>query len=142
MDGGGEKKGIAGIVVGTEVGMEGRGGSVSFGRVGIVGIGIDGTWVLGKGGNVAPGKAGSVGSEAAGRGGSVTLGSVGMVGIVGKVAGGLIFCKRCLAPRLMSRLVSSKSTKNEVGIFRRRCDKLCTSVYLLMLRSKTLNGYL
>lgn len=127
LDGGGEKKGIAGIVVG----MEGRGGSVSFGTVGIVGIGIDGTWVLGKGGNVVLGKAGSVGIETAGRGGIATLGSVGMaanggnagrdgmVGIVGKVAGGL-FCKRCLAPRLMSRLVSSNSTKIEVAIFRGR----------------------
>lgn len=71
-----------------------------------MGIGIDGTCALGK--------AGIVGIEIAGRGGNATLGSVGMAGnggnavlgrdeivvIGGKVAEGL-FCKRCLAPRLI-----------------------------------------
>ena len=66
-DGGGERKGIVGIVVGM-VGMEGivvgmvgsgtagRGGSVTLGTVGMVGN--VGTWVLGNGGNVDFGRVG------------------------------------------------------------------------------------
>ena len=67
VEGGGEKKGIVGMVVGI-VGIEGivvgmvgnevagNGGRVTFGIVGMagkVGFGRDGIWVLGKGGNVA-----------------------------------------------------------------------------------------
>ena len=66
-DGGGERKGIVGIVVGM-VGIEGivvgmvgngllgKGGSVTLGTVGIVGN--VGTWVLGNGGNVDIGRVG------------------------------------------------------------------------------------
>ncbi|KAK3013233.1 hypothetical protein RJ639_009051 [Escallonia herrerae] len=61
VDGGGEKNGILGRVVGMlgiegiVVGMVGMIGSVGFGR--------DGTWVLGKGGNVGFGRVtGIVGS--------------------------------------------------------------------------------
>ena len=66
-DGGGERKGIVGIVVGMVrmegivVGMvgsgtAGRGGSVTLGTVGMVGN--VGTWVLGNGGNVDIGRVG------------------------------------------------------------------------------------
>ncbi|KAK1587301.1 hypothetical protein Q3G72_011583 [Acer saccharum] len=103
-DGGGEKEGmvgIEGIVVGmVGSGVEGNGGSVTFGavgKVGSVGFGKDGIWVVGKGGNVAFGRlgnggrvplgrvgcVGSVGNGVDGNGGSVALGRVGCVGRVG-----------------------------------------------------------
>ena len=85
VDGGGERKGIVGMVFGREgivvgkLGSEvaGNGGSVTFGIVvGIVGrVGI---WVLGKvgtGGNVVVGRVGIVGN-----GGKLTLGRVGIFG--------------------------------------------------------------
>ena len=70
LDGGGEKKGIEGIVVGMNgiegnvIGMVGseiheKGGNVAIGIEGMfgnVGIGKDGIWVLGKGSNVGFGK--------------------------------------------------------------------------------------
>ena len=56
-DGGGERKGIVGIVVGmVGNGLPGRGGSVTLGTVGMVGN--VGTWVLGNGGNVDFGRVG------------------------------------------------------------------------------------
>ena len=66
-DGGGEKKGLVGIVVGmlgieglvvgmVGNGVAGRGGSVTLGTVGMVGS--VGTWVLGNGGNVDFGRVG------------------------------------------------------------------------------------
>ena len=83
-DGGGENKGMVGIVVGM-VGIEGivvgmvgngvaagRGGSVTLGTVGMVGevgFGKDGIWVLGNGGKVDFGRVGN--------GGNVVVGSVG-----------------------------------------------------------------
>ena len=83
-DGGGEKKGIVGIVVGM-VGIEGivvgmvgngvaagRGGSVTLGTVGVVvevGFGKGGIWVLGNGGKVDFGRVGN--------GGNVVVSSVG-----------------------------------------------------------------
>ncbi|KAI9165765.1 hypothetical protein LWI28_019990 [Acer negundo] len=103
-DGGGEREGmvgIEGIVVGmVGSGVEGNGGSVTFGavgKVGSVGFGKDGIWVVGKGGNVAFGRlgngvdgnggrvgcVGSVGNGVDGNGGSVALGRVGCVGRVG-----------------------------------------------------------
>ena len=68
-DGGGEKKGIVGIVVGmvgidgivvgmVGNGMAGRGGRVTLGTVGKVGFGKEGIWVLGNGGNVVLGRVG------------------------------------------------------------------------------------
>ncbi|KAA8530769.1 hypothetical protein F0562_005463 [Nyssa sinensis] len=92
VDGGGERKGIVGNVVGMVgivgivvgmVGSEaaGNGGSVTFGRVGMignVGFGRDGIWVLGRGGNVGFGRVGAVGnvgSGVLGNGGNVALGS-------------------------------------------------------------------
>ncbi|XP_057496718.1 uncharacterized protein LOC130781533 [Actinidia eriantha] len=88
VDGGGERRGIVGIVIGM-VGMEGivvgrfgskvagSGGSVTFGIVGMVGI-----WVLGNGGNVG---FGSVGKGVVGNGGNVVaLGNVGIAGNGGK----------------------------------------------------------
>ncbi|KAL6959451.1 hypothetical protein U1Q18_039601 [Sarracenia purpurea var. burkii] len=96
VDGGGERKGMAGIVVGM-VGIEGivvgklgseaaaSGGSVTFGKVGTVGkVGI---WVLGKGGSAVVvgrvvGNGGNVNLGTAGNGGSATLGSDGIAGIV------------------------------------------------------------
>ncbi|TXG60098.1 hypothetical protein EZV62_014671 [Acer yangbiense] len=86
-DGGGEREGmvgIEGIVVGTVgSGIEGNGGSVTFGavgKVGSVGFGKDGIWVVGKGGNVAFGR---LGNGVDGNGGRVALGRVGCVGSVG-----------------------------------------------------------
>lgn len=99
-DGGGEKKGIEGMVVGR-VGMEGivvgmpgrevagNGGSVIFGiegMVGRVGSPVGNGLAVGNGGNVAVGRVGIVGN-----GGSVTLGKAGIVGTA---------CKRCLAARV------------------------------------------
>ena len=66
-EGGGERKGIVGIVVGmvgiegivvgmVGTGLAGRGGSVTLGIVGMVGN--VGTWVLGNGGNVDFGRVG------------------------------------------------------------------------------------
>ncbi|KAM7519728.1 hypothetical protein LguiB_018690 [Lonicera macranthoides] len=106
VDGGGEKKGIVGIVVGM-FGSEGivvgivvgSGGSVAVGTLGIVGnigLGRDGTWLLGKGGNVGLGRVGAVGrvgNWVVGNGGSVAVGSVGMAGKGGSVAlgrGGIV----------------------------------------------------
>ncbi|KAM7515774.1 hypothetical protein LguiA_005357 [Lonicera macranthoides] len=105
VDGGGEKKGIVGIVVGMVgsegivVGIVGSGGSVAAGTLGIVGnvgLGRDGTWLLGKGGNVGLGRVGAigrVGNWVVGNGGSVAVGSVGMAGKGGSVAlgrGGIV----------------------------------------------------
>ncbi|KAK3004475.1 hypothetical protein RJ639_019582 [Escallonia herrerae] len=103
VDGGGVKKGIAGIVVGM-VGIEGifvgmmgseiavRGGSATFGDVGIVGK--DGIWELGKGGSVGfvrlVGAVGNVGKGVVGNGGNVALGTVGMDGRGGSVALGKV----------------------------------------------------
>lgn len=96
-DGGGEKRGIVGIVVGM-VGSEGivvgKGGSVTLGILGIVGkvgFGTDGICELGKGGSAVGfgrggGAVGSVGRGVLGRGGNVTLGSVGTAGNGGNVA--------------------------------------------------------
>ncbi|KAK3012249.1 hypothetical protein RJ639_011236 [Escallonia herrerae] len=101
VDGGGEMNGILGRVVGmvgTEgivVGMvgnevAGKGGSVAFGMVGMVGFGRDRIWVLGKGGNVGFGIVGSVGKEVAGNGGKTPVGSVGMASNGGSVALGRV----------------------------------------------------
>ena len=60
-DGGGEKKGIVGIVGidGIVVGMVGNGVAGRGGRVvGKVGFGKEGIWVLGNGGNVDFGRVG------------------------------------------------------------------------------------
>ena len=94
LDGGGEKKGIEGIVVGIAgivngiVGSEvaGRGGRGIEGNVGIFGK-EDGIWVLGSGSNVGFGSAwGRVGI--AGSDGSVAWGRVVIAGIVGWLAWG------------------------------------------------------
>ncbi|KAK3013226.1 hypothetical protein RJ639_009044 [Escallonia herrerae] len=108
VDGGGEKNGILGRVVGmlgiegTVVGMvgngvAGNGGSVTLGilgMVGSVGFGRDGIWVLGKGGNVGFGKlvgiVGRVGKEVAGNGASTAVGRVGVAGNGGSVALGRV----------------------------------------------------
>ncbi|KAK3017688.1 hypothetical protein RJ639_004055 [Escallonia herrerae] len=106
VDGGGEKKGFLGTVVGMAgidgivvgmVGSEvaGKGGSVTFGTDGIVGkvgFGKDGIWVLGSGGSEDFGKVvgavGSVGKGDVGIGGNAAFGSVGMAGSGGNVAFG------------------------------------------------------
>ncbi|KAK3013232.1 hypothetical protein RJ639_009050 [Escallonia herrerae] len=90
VDGGGEKNGILGRVIGM-LGIEGIVvGMVSM--VGSLGFGGDGIWVLGRGGNVGFGKVagvvGSVGKEVAGNGGNTAVGSVGMAGNGGSVAFG------------------------------------------------------
>ncbi|KAL6953800.1 hypothetical protein U1Q18_048012 [Sarracenia purpurea var. burkii] len=100
VDGGGERKGMAGIVVGM-VGNEGivvgrlgseaadSGGNVTFGMV--VGmVGKVGIWVLGKGGNAV-----GIG-RVVGNGGTVILGMVGNVGNGGSVTLGMggIVCRR------------------------------------------------
>ncbi|KAK2985702.1 hypothetical protein RJ640_011930 [Escallonia rubra] len=91
VDGGGEKNGILGRVVGM-LGIEGMMVGM-VGMVGSVGFGRDGIWVLGKGGNVGfikvAGIVGSVGKEVAGNGGSTAVGSVGMAGNGGNVALGM-----------------------------------------------------
>ena len=78
-EGGGDRNGMEGIVVGM-LGNEGRGGKVAFGRLGPVGR-------LGSRGNV-------VGIVGCGRFGKLVLGRDGMVGI-GKLGifGGVV-CKR------------------------------------------------
>ena len=104
VDGGGERKGIVGMVVGI-VGIEGivvgrlgsevagNGGSATFGIAGMVGnVGI---WVLGKSGSAVDfgrvcGTVGSVGRGVVGNGGNVA--ALGNVGIVG--SGGSVTCKR------------------------------------------------
>ncbi|KAA8546727.1 hypothetical protein F0562_003166 [Nyssa sinensis] len=112
VEGGGEKKGIVGMIEGIVVGMvgsgvAGNGGRVTFGSVGIVGnvgFGRDGIWVLGKGGNVGFGKVGAIGKEVLGNGGNVAVGKVGIAGrggIVGSVgATGGEACNRLRAARL------------------------------------------
>ena len=98
-DGGGEKKGIVGIVVGmvgidgivvgmVGNGMAGRGGRVTLGTVGKVGFGKEGIWVLGNGGCVVVGSVGRVGNGMLGSGGNVAWGSVGTEGNGGNVAVG------------------------------------------------------
>ncbi|KAL6277306.1 hypothetical protein ACE6H2_020907 [Prunus campanulata] len=113
--------GIEGIVVGiVGNGVEGSGGRVTLGAVGMVGnvgFGIDGIWVLGKEGNVGFGSAGIKG--VVGSGGNAALGSVGKEGSGGNVAlgmgrdgmvgsvnagGGAAVSRRCRAARLTSRL--------------------------------------
>ena len=99
-DGGGEKKGIVGIVVGMVgidgivVGMVGNGVAGKGGRVvGKDGFGKEGIWVLGNGGNVVFGSDGNGGSVVVGRvgngvlgsGGNVAWGSVGTEGSGGNV---------------------------------------------------------
>ena len=99
-DGGGEKKGIDGIVVGmvgidgivvvgmVGKGVAGRGGRVTLGNVGKVGFGKEGIWVLGNGGNVVLGRVGwvgKVGNGVLGSGGNVAWGSVGTEGNGGNV---------------------------------------------------------
>ena len=85
-DGGGEKKGIVGIVVGMVgidgivVGMVGNGVAGKGGRVvGKDGFGKEGIWVLGNGGNVVFGSDGNGGSVVVGRVGNGVLGSGGNV---------------------------------------------------------------
>lgn len=123
MDGGGEEKGIVGMVVGIcgiegIVGREvdGSGASVTFGMVGIdVKLGFDkvGIWVLGKGGNVGLGRVepvGRVGKGTDGNGDSVALGWVGKPGnggIVGSV--GREVCTRWRASRVVCRLESTNA---------------------------------
>ncbi|KAI8030348.1 hypothetical protein LOK49_LG01G02222 [Camellia lanceoleosa] len=80
-DGGGEKNGILGIVVGMD-GIEGivvgMVGSEVAGSGGRVNLGtVDGIWVVGSGGNVD-------GILVVGSGGNVGIGKLGIVGIVGK----------------------------------------------------------
>ena len=96
-DGGGEKKGIVGIVVGMVgidgivVGMVGNGVAGKGGRVvGKDGFGKEGIWVLGNGGDVDFGRVGWVGSD--GNGGSVVVGRVGngVLGSGGNVAWGSV----------------------------------------------------
>ena len=115
LDGGGEKKGIEGIVVGIAgivngiVGNEvaGRGGRGMEGNVGIFGK-EDGIWVLGSSGNVGFGNGG----------GSVTWGRVGMVGSGGSVAlgrvgiGGIV-CRSWRAARLVWMPENDISTTRE-----------------------------
>ncbi|KAI4299143.1 hypothetical protein L6164_032631 [Bauhinia variegata] len=112
VEGGGEKKGIEGIVVGI-VGMEGmfgsevagNGGKVTFGAVGKLGM-------FGRGGRVGLSKDGLVvGSVGCGRDGMVgnggTLPNVGIGGKGGNLgklgAAGLVACRRLRAamPMLM-----------------------------------------
>ncbi|KAA8546725.1 hypothetical protein F0562_003138 [Nyssa sinensis] len=141
VEGGGEKKGIVGIVVGM-VGIEGivvgmvgsevagSGGSVTCGTegmVGSVGFGRDGIWVLGKGGNVGFGKVGAVGSVGKGvlgNGGNVAVGRVGIAGSGGNVAlgrGGIVgnvgtggeVCNRLRAARLTWMLESDNATNKD-----------------------------
>ncbi|XP_059671089.1 uncharacterized protein LOC132316633 [Cornus florida] len=137
VDGGGEKNGIVGIVVGM-VGIEGivvgmvgivgsevagNGGSDTLGTVGMVGN--VGSALLGNGGNVVLGSVGMVGSGVLGNGGNVVLGSVGMAGNGGNVAlgrGGMVgivgsvgvavgeVCKRLRAAKLIWMLESDNAT--------------------------------
>ncbi|CAK9169175.1 unnamed protein product [Ilex paraguariensis] len=84
VDGGGDRKGMEGNVVGMEgiegmVGREvaGSGGSDTFGMAGMVGS--EGIWVAGRGGNVGFGKVGAVGIVGiAVNGGSEGLGRDGI----------------------------------------------------------------
>lgn len=118
VDGGGEMKGIVGIVVGMAgidgivVGMVGReaagsGGSASVGtegKFGNFGFGKDEIWVLGKGGSVGFGRVGAVGrlgNGVVGNGGSVAVGSVG--------AAGTEACKRLRAAKLTWMLESDNA---------------------------------
>ncbi|XP_059455734.1 uncharacterized protein LOC132185934 [Corylus avellana] len=70
-DGGGEKKGMVGIVVGM-VGIEG------------IVVGMVGNGMAGRGGRVSLGSAGKVGNGMLGSGGNVALGRVGIEGKGGK----------------------------------------------------------
>ncbi|XP_057461353.1 uncharacterized protein LOC130751704 [Actinidia eriantha] len=115
LDGGGERKGIAGIVVGIEgiAGNVGRGGRVTLGTAGMVGnVGIgrdDGIWVLGSGGNVGFGRVGILGNG----GGSVAVGSVGMAGKGGSVGIGGVVWNRWRAARLVWVLEKDSTTTRE-----------------------------
>jgi hypothetical protein len=123
-DGGGERKGIVGMVAGM-VGIEGivvgmvgngvfdSGGSVNVGRVvgwdGSVGNGGRvGNGVLGRGGNVAVGR---VGKE--GRGGNVGLGSDGIVGSVDAAGGAAGVSNKWRAARLTLLLASDNATTKD-----------------------------
>ncbi|XP_057496720.1 uncharacterized protein LOC130781535 [Actinidia eriantha] len=128
-DGGGEKNGIVGMVVGM-VGIEGNvvgnvgsevagsGGRVTLGTAGMVGsVGIgkdEGIWVLGKGGNVVGfgkvGAVGSVGKAVVGNGGSVAWGMVGIAGNGGNATVGTV-CSRWRAAQVVWTL-DSDSVKN------------------------------
>ncbi|XP_057500877.1 uncharacterized protein LOC130784905 [Actinidia eriantha] len=120
LDDGGERKGIAGIVVGID-GREvaGSGGRVTFGTTGMVGnVGIlgkeDGIWVLGSGGNVGFGRVGIVGNGA----GSIAVGRVGMAGsggrvTLGSVGIGDIVWSRWRAAKLVWLLERESSTRRD-----------------------------
>lgn len=140
VEGGGEKNGIEGIVVGI-VGMEGsevagNGGRVTCGTV----VGMVGMFMLGSGGKVDLGRDGIVGNWGMlpwgivgieGKGGSVGLGKVGIfpwgnvgnegkggnvavgkVGMPGKF--GVVVCKRWRAARLMLMLEKVSARRKTV----------------------------
>ncbi|XP_059639642.1 uncharacterized protein LOC132282018 [Cornus florida] len=94
VDGGGERNGIVGIVVGM-VGIEGIVGSEVAGN--------GGKGLFGNGGSVALGMVGI-----AGNGGNVTLGIEGIVGSVGAGSGAEV-CKRWRAAELIRRLESDNT---------------------------------
>lgn len=104
VEGGGERKGIEGIV-GIEgmvgIVIEENGGNVILGRVGMVGsVGMVGmVGIGGSGGKVVLGRVGATGRGGNG-GGNVGLGNDGMVGMAGKGDGGAgLICSRSRAAR-------------------------------------------
>ena len=120
-DGGGEKKGIDGIVVGMVgidgivVGMVGNGVAGKGGRVvGKDGFGKEGIWVLGNGGNVVFGSDGNGGSVVVGSGGNVAWGSVGTEGNGGNVGrdGAAGVCNSWRVAKLILKLDKNSVTIN------------------------------